>query len=324
MGSSNRKTSGQGTAPVKIILDTDIGCDCDDAGAMAVLHALSDLGEAEILAVTHCTSSPWGAGCIDVINNYYGRPSIPVGTLKDKGFMDEDRYCKYSRYLAENYPGNLKDGECAEDAVKLIRRVLAAQADKSVKIAAIGPLRNMRLLLESRPDEYSSMDGRELIGAKVIELAVMGGYFPGKGEEIYLGDTRLEAEYNIVCDISSARAICDEWPTPIMFSGFETGYYIMTGGRLMNECGNDNPVRKSYELFCNGARNSWDPTTVLYAVRGAGDYWNIHPYGRIKISREGISTWHQDDSCMHSFLEKKAAPEKIGGLLDELMLKKPL
>ncbi len=36
--------------PVHVILDTDIGSDCDDAGALAVLHALADRGEVEILA----------------------------------------------------------------------------------------------------------------------------------------------------------------------------------------------------------------------------------------------------------------------------------
>src|SRR5690606_32742496 len=36
--------------PVKVIFDTDYSTDCDDPGALAVLHALADLGEVEILA----------------------------------------------------------------------------------------------------------------------------------------------------------------------------------------------------------------------------------------------------------------------------------
>jgi hypothetical protein len=35
---------------VRIILDTDMSGDCDDAGALALLHALADQGECEILA----------------------------------------------------------------------------------------------------------------------------------------------------------------------------------------------------------------------------------------------------------------------------------
>ena len=47
----------QGDKPVKIIFDTDIGGDCDDAGALALIHRLCDKGEAELLAVTHCSNS---------------------------------------------------------------------------------------------------------------------------------------------------------------------------------------------------------------------------------------------------------------------------
>ena len=59
--------------PVKIVFDTDIGGDCDDAGTLAMLHRLCDKGEAELLAVTHCYASPYVAGCIDAINKFYGR-----------------------------------------------------------------------------------------------------------------------------------------------------------------------------------------------------------------------------------------------------------
>ena len=59
--------------PVKIIYDTDIGYDCDDAAALAMIHRLCDRGEAELLAVTHCFSTPYVSGCIDSINCYYGR-----------------------------------------------------------------------------------------------------------------------------------------------------------------------------------------------------------------------------------------------------------
>ena len=38
-------------APARIILDVDLAEDVDDAGALAVLHALADRGEAEILGI---------------------------------------------------------------------------------------------------------------------------------------------------------------------------------------------------------------------------------------------------------------------------------
>jgi hypothetical protein len=50
---------------------------------VALLHALSDRDEANILAMMCCTSSEWGAPCLDALNTYYGRPNIPVGTLRN-------------------------------------------------------------------------------------------------------------------------------------------------------------------------------------------------------------------------------------------------
>ena len=64
---------------MKFILDTDMGSDCDDAGALALLHQLSKQGKAEILAVTHCASERTGAVSIKALNDWYGKPDIPIG-----------------------------------------------------------------------------------------------------------------------------------------------------------------------------------------------------------------------------------------------------
>ena len=70
------------SAPAQIIFDTDMNGDCDDAGTLAMLHTLQDLGECNILAIT----TSWGGevipGAIDAINTYYGHPDIPVGSCK--------------------------------------------------------------------------------------------------------------------------------------------------------------------------------------------------------------------------------------------------
>lgn len=80
--------------PVRVIFDTGYSTDCDDPGALAVLHALADNGEAEILAKGASTSRPKAPGAIDVVNTYYGRPDIPVfattiGPAHQSAFADE-------------------------------------------------------------------------------------------------------------------------------------------------------------------------------------------------------------------------------------------
>ena len=69
---------------IKILLDTDLGSDCDDSGALAVLHNLADQDKAEILGITHCASERTGLVSVMSINSYYGRPDIPVGQYKVK------------------------------------------------------------------------------------------------------------------------------------------------------------------------------------------------------------------------------------------------
>ena len=71
--------------PVKLILDTDMSGDCDDAGALALLHALADRGECEILAVVtnRRDLTDASAAAVDAINTYYGRGDIPIGTDKN-------------------------------------------------------------------------------------------------------------------------------------------------------------------------------------------------------------------------------------------------
>lgn len=304
---------------VKLILDTDIGCDCDDAGAMAVMHALAAKGECEILAVTHCTSRSCGAGCIDAINTFYGREDIPVGTLMKSGFLDNQNYRKYSSAIAERFPNKYKlNADCME-ATALLRKTLASQEDKSVVIAAIGPMINIRLFLESEPDEYSVFSGYELAERKVKELCIMGGSFPSENGHIYFGDNSVITEWNIVQDVESAQIIVDRWPTPIVFSPYEVGYPIKTGGKLLEKGKEDNPVRLAYEIFCNCARHSWDPCTVYYAIRGTDNLFELSPYGTVSFDKIGVSSFKIDPRGRHRYLINKSNAEKAAHTLDNLM-----
>ena len=76
-------------APVKVIFDTDMITDFDDVGALACLHALADAGECEILATVSSTRGNASVGAIEVINHYYGRPDLPVGSPKGMGVMGD-------------------------------------------------------------------------------------------------------------------------------------------------------------------------------------------------------------------------------------------
>ena len=71
--------SAAADAPARIIFDTDMAGDVDDVGALAILHAMADQGEAEILAVGISSRNEDVGPCVDAINTWYGRPDIPIG-----------------------------------------------------------------------------------------------------------------------------------------------------------------------------------------------------------------------------------------------------
>ncbi|MFT7640773.1 MAG: hypothetical protein ACI9G1_002517 [Pirellulaceae bacterium] len=302
-------------APVKLIFDTDIGPDCDDAGAAAVLHALADQGEVEILAMMVSTggeTAKWGPPCLDAINTFYGRPDIPIGVIRKKGAEDTS---KYNEQLAKEFPNDLQHGDRADEATQLYRKVLSSQPDGSVVIVSVGYLSNLRHLLESKGDEHSELNGIELVKQKVKTYVCMGGTFP-KGRE-----------WNIHRDTIASKQVAENWPTSIYFSGFEIGNEIHTGNNLKDKTPTKNPVRRAYQLYTGGKdRQSWDQTAVLFAIRGLNgklkDFWELSAAGRLVLAEDGANTW-DSASGKHRYLIKKKPPSQIAAEIEALMLLPP-
>ncbi len=93
-----------GARQVPVILDSDVGNDCEDAAAIGVLHALADKGEARILAMIYPMHDPWGAAAMSAINTYYGRPGIPIGTYRGSFAYKEAIQVDYGKALATEFP----------------------------------------------------------------------------------------------------------------------------------------------------------------------------------------------------------------------------
>ena len=69
--------------PVRLIFDTDMGNDIDDAMALAMIHNLERRGACQLLAVTSTKDHPKSAAFIDALNMFYGQPDIPIGLPPD-------------------------------------------------------------------------------------------------------------------------------------------------------------------------------------------------------------------------------------------------
>jgi inosine-uridine nucleoside N-ribohydrolase len=317
--------------PRPIILDTDIGPDADDAGAVAMLHALANQGRADLLGMVCNTTCEWTAPCLAAINVYDGRPDLPVGTLRGPGHSGTKPDWSgtvFNRLIAETYPHPLRDGRQAEDARVLYRRLLAPAADHSVVIVSIGSLTNIRDLLVSPADEWSNLDGVGLAARKARCLVVMGGGYP-------CGDRECNFEY----DIPATRSVVETWPTPIVFCGFEVGETILTGPRLLTETPPDNPVRLAYQLWDRHFVPRWAPefdteaaifphcshdqAAALFAVTGPGELWGLEVNGRQHVFDDGSNEWRPGKSGGHACLLRAAPAEIIAGIIEELMVAPP-
>jgi pyrimidine-specific ribonucleoside hydrolase len=303
--------------PVPVIFDTDMGPDYDDVGAIALLHAFADKGEAKILATIASTNYVNVGPVLSVLNTYFKRPEIPVGV--SKGFAVNLRdWQHWSDTLVVNYPHTIKSNNETEDAVALYRKILAVQPDNSVTIITVGFFTNLSALLQSAPDKYSTLSGQELVKKKVKQLVSMAGGFPSGNE------------FNVNKDIAASRYVAVNWPTNILFSGFEIGKKIKCGLPLIhNDAIHNSPVKDVFRISIPMAaedkdgRMSWDETAVLVAVRGYSDYYTIQR-GIIYVDeKDGSNTWKDDANGNHAHLIEKAPVEEVRNLIDTLIMHQP-
>ena len=218
--------------PVKLIFDTDMGNDIDDAMALAMIHSLVSRGECELLAVTVTKDHPQAAPFVDLINTFYGRPDIPIGVVKDGMAKEQSKYTVLAEHRqgdALQYPHDLLQGTDAPDALDLLRKTLAAADDKSVVIAQVGFSTNLSRLMNTKPDKFSPLSGMDLIKAKVHHLEVMAGSFTP------IGDNKRFLEYNVKIDIPNAKRILESWPSEVVISGFEIGIALRYPARSILE-----------------------------------------------------------------------------------------
>ena len=309
-----------------IILDTDIGPDCDDAGALALLNIYADRGLCRILGVGHCTSNPYGAGAIDAICRHYGRDDVAIGTWTGGDFLNDEICSRYNKPITERLPNRYKERQ-PEDVVRMYRRILAQQPDGGVEFVAIGPLNNLSALLDSGADDVSRYTGKELVARKVAKLTLMAGIFRPSDEDAAAeaerrGGKHIEefAEYNVMCDVTASRNVADNWPTPKSYIGWEAG--LMETGDCFADESADHPVRMAYELW-NGGRQcrrcSWDLMTVMYAVEKGSPCVRDSAAGWIRFTAEGYTHFTADENGSDHFGELAMDESGIAKYINDIL-----
>jgi hypothetical protein len=277
-----------GAAPVKIIFDTDVGNDVDDALALSVLHALQSRGECELLAVTITKPDELAGPFVDAMNTFYGRPGIPIGYTHAKLVNDPSRFL----LLADakdgeqaRYPHRLKRSSDALEATALLRKILSRQPDHSVVLVQVGYFSNFAALLDTPGDAESPLAGRELVQQKVKLLSVMAGSFKTTGHDL---------EYNITQDLPATKKLAKNWPTPVVWSGFEIGIAVPYPAVSIERDFGYVPHHPAAEAYClynppPHERPTWDLTSALYAVRPDRGYFGLSSPGRVTVEEDGFT-----------------------------------
>ena len=305
----------QKAKPIPVIFDSDMGPDYDDVGAITLLHAFADSGHIKILATVASTKYEGVAAVFNVLNTYFKKPGILIGVPKGKALELKDNQ-HWTDTLLQKYPHKIKKNDEVVSAIEAYRKSLASQPDKSVTIITVGFLTNLADLLQSSPDKYSKLNGKDLVNKKVKQLVCMAGSFPAGNE------------FNVRMDAAASQYVFNNWPTPVLFSGVEIGFTIKTGLPLINNKSIQNsPVKDVYRISIpmsqqdSAGRMSWDQTAVLIAVKGYKPWWKIET-GKMIVADNGSNKWSKENS-LHSYIIEAQPPSIVQQFINRLMMHQP-
>ena len=293
-----------------VILDTDIGPDCDDAGAIACLLFWQERYHFSLAGIVNCTSNPYANGAIRAITHSLGCET-PVAASMAPGLL-EDAY-QFDEPIARNYLKNESERTAALRALDFYREVLSKAEDQSVTIISIGQFTTISELLRAEP---------ELVRQKVYALISMACTFPSG------------REFNIHKDAKAAQHVFANFPAPIICTGFEIGFDVLTGFYNPPENNRLRPVYDAYRIYTHDVlgdtaaeslRHSWDLTAVQFAAEGCGRFYDVSEPVDIVISDDGSNQsrpWN-GFSAPRYYLIQKTEKGTLASYLNQTLHRKP-
>jgi inosine-uridine nucleoside N-ribohydrolase len=178
--------SDKAAAKTKIILDTDIGDDVDDAFALALALQSTEI---QIIGVT----TAWGdtalrARMVRRMLAENGRAEIPVA----EGIVTKSRTNFSQKRWAERGPDGPK-----QDAVEFLLDTIRKNPGE-ITLVAIGPLTNIGAAIEKDAETFRKLKRVVLMGGSVRKGYADTGYEPNHGPQ---------PEYNILSDVPAAQKL---------------------------------------------------------------------------------------------------------------------
>ena len=281
-------TQNQQRETVKMILDSDFGSSTDDLFALMMLHHYIDDGVVDLKGIIVDREGEKNAQLVDVFNNYYGHPEIPIG-IERNGVKNPRCFIPYSGIVdLTDATGNplfkrTVNASQLPEGYKLYRKLLSQAEDKSIVLVAIGFATTLAQLFESGADEYSSLSCVELFGQKVKSVYIQSGRFES-------GDSL--SGYNMRAASRQSAVFYDKLPRNVDIIMSPSNI-----GDMMNYLPQDvlvdlsdteyNPIKAVYTNYsCDTGQRMWDTNCLVNAVLGDEAY-HMSPRGWVRFVDRG-------------------------------------
>ena len=237
------------------------------------------------------------AAIADVMNCYFGHPETPIGLVREgipapKVWIDYGALPTYTNADGSlMFRRSVSDYSALPDGYVLYRRLLAAQPDHSVSICSIGFVTCLAQLLQSDGDEYSPLNGVELVRQKVKCIYQMGGVF---GQSV-------EPDFNLSQGITFAQDFFRLWPKEVdmVFSPMEVGENIeYKPEQVISDVSwtDVHPIKQVYmKCNCNTGQMMWDPMAVIHAVEG-DSLFTLSPRGTVTLTPKAETIFTPSDT----------------------------
>ncbi len=284
----------QPSAVPQIILDTDIASSTDDLFAMQLLYRYAAQGRCKLLGVVVDRMGDTNAAVADLMNNYYGFPTLPIG-LERNGTYERFGYINYTPIAqATDTNGNLlftrtySDYSSLPDGYVLYRQLLANAPDGSVTIMLTGIASTIANLLTSGADQYSPLTGVELVRRKVKRLYFMATKLePGSEQEVSPG-------YNMMMHPEATSTLLEMWPddVDVIISPSAPGNMVeYAPEQVISDIDwtDIHPIKQIYMRFdCNTGQRMWDPMIPLQEIEG-DSLIALSPRGHLSFNANKVS-----------------------------------
>jgi len=255
----------------KIILDTDIGTDVDDALALAVLLGSK---EVDLIGISTVYGDVLLRSAIAMHLCSLVNRAIPTYLGESNPISGREVWMSGSE--GKNYENLKSYSHESKGAVEYLVQTINANP-QLIEILAIGPLTNVALAIKSSPDFIKN--------AK--RIWIMGGDF-----------TQSRVEHNFKCDTTAAKIVLEsQIPISILdLPNSQKTIIRMPEIDRIKDAQNLGPLLYSEIMSWIQPRNQdWtiphDPIAALAMI--APEYFDASPIGQVTIDDDGKSFWKE-------------------------------